>query len=97
MGWSTGIEIDEADGHNTGGLKSEDVRAGERFCTFDPCCETVCSRKLSEHDRSRFIDETSSSQAKNWMFTEPIGWQVFFADNGQVFVRRIFRDALYCR
>ena len=92
---STRIEIDQADDRNAGGLKSEDIRRGERFCPFDPCRQTVCRRELSQHDRGRFIDETASGHAEDGMFTLPFGRQVFFADNGQIFMRRIFRDAFY--
>ena len=95
MRWSTDIEIDQADDRNAGGFKSEDIRRRERFCPFDPRRETVCSRKLGQHDRGRFIDETASGHAEDRMFTQPFRWQAFFAENGQIFMRRIFSDAFY--
>ena len=95
MGWSTRVEIDQAHDYNAGGIKSEDVSARQRFRPFDPCCETVCSRKLSQHDRGRFIDEAAAGDAENGMFTKPVGRQAFFTENGQIFMGRIFRDAFY--
>ena len=97
MRWSTGIEIDQADDRNAGGIKAEDIRRGERFCPFDPRRQTVRRRELSQHDRGRFIDETASGHAEDGMFTLPFRRQVFLAENGQIFMRRIFRNAFYRR
>ena len=67
----------------------------ERFRPFDPCREAVRRRELSQHDRGRFIEQTTSGQAKHGVFTEPFGRQVFFADHRQVFMGRIFSHAFH--
>ena len=85
MRWSTGIEIDQADDRNAGGIKAEDIRRGERFCPFDSRRQAVRRRELGQHDRGRLIDETAPRHAEDGMFTLPFRRQGFLAENGQMF------------
>jgi hypothetical protein len=49
-------------------------------------------RKLTQHDRSGFINEATPGHAKDGMLALPRG--IFFAENWQVLIRRIFSHGL---
>ena len=56
----------------------------------------MLGRKLSEHDRCRFIDETAPGHTQDRMLTLPFKWQFVLVENGQIFISSIFTHAFYC-
>ena len=65
------IQIDQADDRNAGGLKPKDIGGRKRSRLSDARRQPMCRAELSEHDRGRFIDQTTSGHAENGMVTLP--------------------------
>ena len=91
------IQIDQADDRNAGGLKPKDIGGRKRSRLRNARRQPMCRAELREHDRCRFIDQTTSGHAENGMVTLSFRQQSHFAEDRQMLIRRIFRHALHRR
>jgi hypothetical protein len=68
----------------------KDVRAGDRFDTFDAGTQPVLVQELPQHERDRFVERTAAGDAEDRHFSLPLMCQIVLFDERQ-FGNRIGR------